>query len=311
MNERTLNTEKPNKIDLLSHAEDLLPVSREYFEDWNIRVVSRQMDPCKNYLSPNRRDFYKILYISKGGGVLTIGTHTFYIDEPTIIFLHPSGIVSWKNISEESDGYYILFKKRYMDAQPILKAAMEKYELFNKIEKNVIRLEKKHLPIFNHWCEEMIQQLEQQNHLTDDRLQTYMQMLMIESVEVANFPKPDVITEEYRHVHDFFQLLETETAQLTEGHPIKIKTAKEFANSLSIHPNHLNALLKKHTGENVSKHIKNRLLEESKALLIQTNWSLQDIGYTIGFSDQPNFSQFFKKNIGITPQAFRKNYQSS
>jgi len=304
-----LKTSDIKKIDLLRNLEDLLPVSREYFEDWNIRVVSRKTDPCKNYLSPNRRDFYKILYISKGIGVLNIGTNTYYIDKPTIIFLHPSGIISWKNLSDESDGYYVLFKKRYLDEQPILKAAMEKYELFNKLEKNVIRLKEQDLATLNHWFELMIEQYEKQEELTEDRLQTYMQMLMIESIQVANFPKPDIVSDEYRHIHDFFQLLEAETASLNPTNPVRIKTAKEFAYSLSIHPNHLNALLKKHTGQNLSTHIKNRLLEESKALLIQTDWTLQEIGYSIGFADQPNFSQFFKKNIGLTPQAFRKSYQ--
>ncbi len=306
-----LKTLDAHKIDLLRNVEDLLPVTHLYFEDWNIRVVSRQSDPCKNYLSPNRRDFYKILYISKGEGVVTIGTQTYYIDKPTIVFLHPNGIISWRNFSDHSDGYYMLFKKRYMEKQPILKAAMDKYELFQKPERNVIRLEEEHLQIFDARFEEMMQEINDPDELTDDRLQTYMQLLMIESVKVANFPKPDMVTEEYRHVHDFFQLLETEMAQINVHNPIKIKTAKEFAHSLSIHPNHLNALLKKHTGQNVSTHIKNRLLEESKVLLIQTEWSLQEIGYSIGFADQPNFNQFFKKNSGITPQNFRRSYQGT
>ncbi len=37
--------------------------------------------------------------------------------------------------------------------------------------------------------------------------------------------------------------------------PIKAKTAQEFADKLYIHPNHLNALLKKHTEKNASTHI--------------------------------------------------------
>lgn len=88
---------------------------------------------------------------------------------------------------------------------------------------------------------------------------------------------------------------------------MRIKTAKEFAAALSVHPNHLNALLKKHTGQNLSTHIRSRLLEEAKILLLQTDWSLQDIGYSIGFADQPNFHLFFKKNTGLTPSEFRKS----
>ncbi|MEH6305531.1 helix-turn-helix domain-containing protein [Olivibacter sp. CPCC 100613] len=65
-------------------------------------------------------------------------------------------------------------------------------------------------------------------------------------------------------------------------------------------------ILKKRTGQNVSTHIKGRLLDECKAFLIQTTWSLEQISYAVGFSDQPNFNFFFKKNTGCTPNAFRK-----
>lgn len=299
------------KIDQLKNMGEMLPVFHESFDTINIRVVSRKDDPCKNYLSPNRRDFYKILYFSKGLSVLTIGINTYYLDQPSIIFLHPNEIVSWKNLGEEADGYFILFKKQFIDSRPILKMAMDQYELFSKSEKYVVRLEPENIPLFDNWLAQMMKEMESRDPLTDDRLQTYIQMLMIESVKVANFLVPNMVSEEYRQVHDFFQLLEEETSQINVSNPIKIKTAKEFAQTLSIHPNQLNTLLKRHTGQNVSTHIKTRLLEETKAMLIQTDLTMQEIGYSIGFADQPNFSQFFKKNIGLSPQAFRKSFQQA
>lgn len=299
------------KIDLLKNMGDILPVFHESFNNSNIQVVSRKDDPCKNYLSPNRRDFYKILYFSKGLSVLTIGMNTYYLDNPTIVFLHPNEIVSWKNLGEDAEGYFVLFKKKFIDSKPILKLAMEHYELFSKSEKNVIQLKNEHIPLFDHWLEEMMGEMKTKDTFTEDRLQTYIQMVMIEGVKVGNFPAPGMVSEEYRQVHDFFQLLEDETSQINVNNPIKIKTAKEFAHSLSIHPNQLNTLLKRHTGQNVSTHIKTRLLEETKAMLIQTDLTLQEIGYSIGFADQPNFTQFFKKNIGLSPLAFRKNHQQA
>lgn len=303
-------TETHKSIVLLRSYTELLPIFREPFDNTNINVISRKTDPCKNYLSPHRRDFYKILYLSKGIGVLTIGTNTFYIDQPTIIFIHPNCIISWKNLDDQYEGYYVVFKKGFAESNPVLRASIDQYELFCRQERNVVGLTEGHIAVFNYWFEQMMQQMENKDNLTDDRLQAYLQMLMIESVKVANFSKPDLACVEYRHIHDFFQLLENETCQINITNPVKVKTVKEFAHSLALHPNHLNALLKKHTGQNVSTHIKNRLLEESKTLLVQTDWSLQDIGYSIGFADQPNFSQFFKKKIGLTPQEFRKNFQS-
>jgi AraC-like DNA-binding protein len=66
-----------------------------------------------------------------------------------------------------------------------------------------------------------------------------------------------------------------------------------------MHPNYLNALLKKQTGQNVSAYIRNRLLEEAKTLLLQTNWNLQHIAYSIGSLEQSNFNFFFQKEYRV------------
>jgi AraC family transcriptional activator of pobA len=143
-----------------------------------------------------------------------------------------------------------------------------------------------------------------------DAMQAYLQLIMIESTRLSDFPQSDIVSDEYKHIHRFFELLENETADINYEKPIRIKTVKEFADAMSLSPNHLNSLLTKNTGQNASAHIKNRLLDESKALLLQTDWTLQNIGYAIGFSDQPNFSAFFKKSTGLTPAEFRKKRNS-
>jgi AraC-like DNA-binding protein len=282
-----LNTVDINTIELLRDIPDLFPVTRTYFEDWNIKVYNREQSPCKNYLSPNRRDFYKVLLVSKGEGMFTLGTRIYYIQEPTIIFIHPNEIISWKNLSEseESAGHYALFKRRYIDKHPVLKSVIERYELFTDTDKSVIRLDKNTVNTINGLFLQMHREEQEGSSFGEDAMQAYIQLIMIECMKNANFLEPDDITNEFRHIHNFFQLLESEISDINYNKPIKIKSAQEFANALSLHPNYLNALLKVHTGQNVSTHIKTRLPEESKALLLQTDWTLQDIGYTVGFAD--------------------------
>jgi AraC-like DNA-binding protein len=293
-------------IDTLRDLPDLIPVLRDIVEDWTIRVFNREHHECRNYLSPNRREFYKVLLVTKGAGVFTMGLNTYYIDEPTILFIHPNDIISWKNLSDVSGGFYCLFRKSFINDHPRLKATIDKYGLFSEKKKSVIRLSAAEVPAVWDLFVRMQEEELSGNQLRDDAMQAYLQLLMVASARVANFPEPDSVSEEFRHVHEFFQLLEEETTQINYTSPIRIKTAKEFAASLSLHPNHLNALLKKHTGQNVSTHIRNRLLEASKILLRQTDWPLQDIAYSVGFSEQPNFNLFFKKNTGFTPAEFRK-----
>ena len=294
-------------IDTLRDLPDMIPVFREYFEDWTIRVFNREQHECRNYLSPNRREFYKALLITRGTGVFTMGLNTYYIEEPTLLFIHPNDIISWKNLSDESGGYYVLFKKAFVNHHQQLKAVIDKYGLFTEKSKSVIRLTESEVPRISQYFERMQEEELAAGEYKEDSMQAFMQLMMVESMKIARHPKPDEVTEDYSHIHHFFDLLEKETSGINYSTPIRIKTAKEFADSLHMHPNYLNALLKKHTGQNASTHIRNRILDEAKALLLQTDWSLNDISYSIGFAEQPSFNLFFKKNTGVTPAVFRKS----
>lgn len=236
-----------------------------------------------------------------------MGLNTYYIEEPTLLFIHPNDIISWKNLSDESGGYYVLFKKAFVNQHAQLKVVIDKFGLFAEKSKSVIRLTESEVPRISQYFKTMQEEEMAGGDYKEDAMQAFLQLLMVESMKVARYPKPDEVTEDYSHIHHFFNLLEKETSGINYSTPIRIKTAKEFADNLHMHPNYLNAMLKKHTGQNASTHIRNRILDEAKALLLKTDWSLNDISYSIGFAEQPSFNLFFKKNTGITPAVFRKN----
>jgi len=293
-------------IDTLRDFPDLTPIYREAITSKQIRVFNREIEDCRNYLSANRREFYKILMITGGYGNFTLGLNRYVIDRPVIIFIHPNDIISWQKTSGESAGYYLLFKKDFINQQPILKATLDRINLFTDKSKGVISVEESALPGFIRLWEGMYAEQHNTSQLGYDAIQAYMQLMMIDSARMSSSLIPEPAGDEYGHVHRFFALLEQEISKVNYNEPLNMRTAKEFAASMLIHPNYLNRVLKKHTGQNVSAHIKGRILDECKALLLQTNWTLEQISYSIGFSDQPNFNFFFKKNTGFTPNEFRK-----
>lgn len=283
-----------------------IPGRREYVNPLPIGVYSRTDNNCKDHLSAHRADYYTILLVTKGQGRLTTGTRSYYIDEPMIIFVHPSEVISWKELSVAQEGYACFFNRRLLDERPLLKTIIDKYHLFDSRNKNIIRMKPADVPVLGGIFASMQQEQLSGNRLNDDAIQTYLQLLLIQCARITDFKASGQVSEEHKHVHEFFGLLEREITNVNYTNPVSMKTAKEFAANLQVHPNYLNTLLKKHTGQNVSTHIRTRLLEQAKNLLLRTDWTLQDIGYCIGFAEQPNFSLFFKKNAGVTPAAYRK-----
>ncbi|MEZ0484624.1 AraC family transcriptional regulator [Fibrella aquatica] len=282
------------------------PVSRLYYEDWTIKIVDREKSGCDNYLSPNRRDFYKIMLMTSGTGLKTMGKNQYFIDERTILFLHPNEIVCWRNANHTvGGGVFCMFKKRFLDQHPSLKLIIDRYRFFT--EKKILRLSDQSTRTIHGLLTQMKAEAARGGELAEEAMQAYVQLILVESLKGTDYEPTGEITSDYHHVHAFFELLEKETNLANLDNPIRMRTAKEYAGKLNLNPSYLNGLVKKHTGHPISMLIKNRLLEESKALLVQTDWPLQEISRIIGFADQPNFSQFFKKYVGITPNEFRRS----
>ena len=96
--------------------------------------------------------------------------------------------------------------------------------------------------------------------------------------------------------------------ELLETNYANERTVAFYANQLGVHPNHLNAVVKKVTGETAKESIQNRLLMEIKLLLHSTNLSIKEISSQMGFNDPNYFSTFFNKYEQMTPLQYRSSF---
>ncbi len=103
----------------------------------------------------------------------------------------------------------------------------------------------------------------------------------------------------------FVELLERQFPIESNRHRIGLRTAKDYADRLAVHVNHLNKVLKENTGRTTTEVIGNRITQEAKILLRQTNWTVSEIAYCLGFEEVAHFSNFFKKHTQLTPNSFR------
>jgi AraC family transcriptional activator of pobA len=84
------------------------------------------------------------------------------------------------------------------------------------------------------------------------------------------------------------------------------RSVKFFASQLATHPNHLNAVVKRKTKKTAIAIIHEQLIHEAKSLLNQTELSIKEIAFKLGFREPSHFNHFFKKQMGITPVLYRK-----
>jgi AraC family transcriptional activator of pobA len=103
----------------------------------------------------------------------------------------------------------------------------------------------------------------------------------------------------------FIELLERQFPIESLQQRLVLRTAKDFADRLSVHVNHLNKVLRENTGKTTTDLISARVIQEAKILLKQTDWNISEIAYSLGFEEVAHFSNFFKKQTTLAPVTFR------
>lgn len=84
-----------------------------------------------------------------------------------------------------------------------------------------------------------------------------------------------------------------------------LPTVKYCAEKMNLSTNYFSDLLKSETGKNAQEHIHDHLLEKAKNMLVNSNITINEIAYELGFEYPQNFSKFFKKKTGMTPTLYR------
>lgn len=75
----------------------------------------------------------------------------------------------------------------------------------------------------------------------------------------------------------------------------------------SFHPNYVNQLMVKYTNMSLHQYILFVRISKARELLENTCYSITHIANAVGFNDSAYFSRFFKKTVGVSPQAYRKS----
>lgn len=84
-----------------------------------------------------------------------------------------------------------------------------------------------------------------------------------------------------------------------------VYTVEDLARDLNISRVQLYRKVKAILGISVSDHINNIRLDKAKELLIQSNKSISEIAYAVGYSSPNYFSTIFKNKFGVTPKEFK------
>jgi len=94
--------------------------------------------------------------------------------------------------------------------------------------------------------------------------------------------------------------------ELIEAHYPEQWTVEQYARTIGITAAHLNVLCRQIVGKSALELIHQRVVLAAKRNLVYTSMTVSVVSHTLGFSDPAYFTRFFKREVGVSPNEFRK-----
>ena len=99
--------------------------------------------------------------------------------------------------------------------------------------------------------------------------------------------------------------------RLVQKHASSERNIGFYARRLQLTPHYLCAVIKKTSGQTVMDWVNAEVIREAKDLLLSGELRTQEVARELNFPDHASFTKFFKRETGLTPQAFRACKSSS
>lgn len=257
-------------------------------------------------------DFYSISNKRGLSGKLKYGQQEYGFNDGAMFFIAPNQVfkVEHNSTDETTDqptGWMLLIHPDFLSNTSLSKN-IKQYEFFGYTVKEALWLLEKEEKIIDN----IIQNILQEYYSNIDKFSKQIIISQIESLLTYAdrfYNRQFITTEKANHVmlerlekllNNYFK----DDNLITKGLP----TVQYIAQELNISPNYLSSSLRVLTGQNTQQHIHDKLIEIAKEKLANTNSSISEIAYELGFEHLQSFSKLFKAKTAVSPLEFRHSF---
>src|ERR1700754_3940426 len=276
-------------------------------KDFDIRQIDPEVLKGFDYVAkPFRHSFYCIALFQQGDITLNTGFWKTRLKKPALYFKTPCQVVSWAKPERWLKEYFIVFTENFILNYKALADII--FELpFFKLEKAIpFELEPEEVELLTDMYHRIFKEYRSENTDRFDLIASYTHALLIHIRRMYyKYAENDATLPAQIHQHDHslveeFRVLIQKNILSGNGEN-RNRTVKYFASQLATHPNHLNAVVKRMMKKTAIVFIHEQLVHEAKSLLNQTELSIKEISFRLGFNEPSHFNHFFKKQMHTTP----------
>jgi AraC family transcriptional regulator, transcriptional activator of pobA len=249
----------------------------------------------KIWLSPHRKNYYLLMYITRGSGRYWVDMMPYEFKAGTLFFSTPEQVHIKEDV--KTSGSVICMTKDFfaMDQNADL---LRLPFLQNTHFENELKLMPEDHIRLQQLLHDIEREYNQPTELQDEMLYACIRVLLLYLARLYNKQYHDT---EWAHKNSIYRRFQSSI----EDNYKTIRDVKSYSSLLNISASHLNALIKEKSGKTVMTHLHERLILEAKRLLYNTEMSVKEIAFELGFRDASYFVRFFKKATSATPLDYR------
>jgi AraC family transcriptional regulator, transcriptional activator of pobA len=250
--------------------------------------------------------FYTIFLKEVKCGDLRYGKNTYDYQEGTLVFMAPGQVVGVDSKGEiyQPKGYAMVFHPDLIHGTS-LGRHIQDYTFFGYQSNEALHLSDREKGIIMDCFSKIDYEL-------DHAIDKHSKNLVVTNIELllgycSRFYDRQFITRDHVHkgVLERFEQLLNDYFESQKPQTIGLPSVAYCADELNLSPNYFGDLVKKETGKTAQEYIQSKLIDMAKEKIFDTNKTVSQIAYELGFKYPQHFARLFKQRVGHTPLEFR------
>lgn len=251
--------------------------------------------------------FYAIFLKEVMCGDMIYGRQYYDYQEGTLVCLAPGQVIGFEDNGEvfQPKGWALVFHPDLIRGTALGQHIRE-YSYFSYEVNEALHLSEREREL-------VIDCMQKIRHELEHAIDRHSKRLITINIEVLldyclRFYERQFITRSKpnRDVLTRFETLLDEYFQNGLTRSVGLPTVRYFADKVFLSPNYFGDLIKKETGKTAQEYIQNKLITYAKELIAGTQKNINQIAYELGFQYSQHFNRVFKRNVGYTPNEYRR-----
>lgn len=248
-----------------------------------------------------RKNYYSILYIEGSGVKLSVDFSEYDLEgDQNMVCLSPYQIFALRS-ERKCSGFLLNFHPDFFCT----------YRHQNEVESEGVLFGNFHgLPFFRlcdaslffKLIDQISGEMEKESIAQHEVLVAFLKIVLIEAVRQKRKFDKHTCTNVYSRQTEILQRL----IDAINNNYSTMHSPQEYADMMCTSPKTLAVITKKYLDQTLTSLIANRILIEAKRELYLTSKPVKQIAASLGYMDEFYFSRFFKKRVGVSPDAYRK-----